>query len=155
MPGFFTWLESTGLARTVGESLSVTAWLSAIHLIGFSLVMSSGVIWNLRAVGVLLSAVPPQAIARPARYLLTAGLAVSLLTGFALFAPRASGIAPSGVFQLKMGLLVVVSIFQLNLNALVLSRPTFSTVSLRTSGVLGLALWLSLAGTACWFILFE
>jgi hypothetical protein len=151
----FIWLESTGLARAVGESLYMTAWLSAIHLIGFSLVMSGGFIWNLRATGLLLSVAPPESIARSARRLLVTGLTISLPTGLALFAPRASDIAPSSVFQLKMGLLVLAATFQLILTAVVLSRPTPSAASLRASGALGLMLWLSLAVTACWFILFE
>jgi len=36
---FFIWLEATGLVRAVGESLPVTAWLSAIHVAGFTVVM--------------------------------------------------------------------------------------------------------------------
>ena len=152
---FFTWLESTGFARTIGESLSMTAWLSATHLIGFSLVMSGGVIFGLRASGVLLRHLPIQSIARPAFWLLVSGLIISLTTGSALFSPRASYTAPSGVFQLKMALLLIAGIYQLTLNSAVLRRPTFSVPLLRLSGVLGLALWISLAVVACWFILFE
>lgn len=155
MQQLFAWLESTGLAQTVGESLPITAWLSAVHLIGFTLVMSAALIWNLRAAGLLLTELPTQAIARPAFRLLAAGLTISLLTGFALFAPRASYTAPSDVFQLKMALLLLAAIYQLTLNSNVLRRSTFSTPWLRASGVLGLVLWLSLATTACWFILFE
>ena len=152
---FFEWLESTGIAGTIGESLSITAWLSAVHAIGFTLVMSAGLTWNLHASGVLLPDVSRQSIARPAARLVGLGLTVSLLTGLALFAPRASYTAPGGVFQLKMALILVASIHQLGVNISVLRRPVTSVASLRANGILGTMLWLALAITACWFILFE
>lgn len=155
MQQLLTWLESTVLARAVGESLSVTAWLSATHMIGFTLVMSGGLIWNLHASGVLLASAPSKSIARPAVRLLGLGLTVSLITGFALFTPRASYTAPNGVFQLKIALLVAAAIYQFAINFSVLRQPSTSVAWLRANGVLGAMLWLSLAITACWFILFE
>lgn len=151
----FSWLESTGLARTVGESLSITAWLSAIHLVGFTLVMSAGVVWNLHATGVVLAGAPSKTVAGNAARLLALGLTISLLTGFALFAPRASYTAPNGVFQLKMALLLAAAIYQFAINLFVLRRRTVAPYSLRASGLLGAMLWVALAITACWFILFE
>jgi hypothetical protein len=152
---FFTWLESTGLARTVGESLMVTAWLSAVHVIGYTLVMSSGLVWNLRAAGAFLKAQPLPSIARPAVRILIAGLAISVPTGLLLFAPRASYTAPSGIFQLKMVLLLVAASTQLTLSSVVLGERDVSPALVRAGGVIGLLLWLSLAVAACWFILFE
>jgi hypothetical protein len=151
----FTWLESTGLARTVGESLPITAWLSATHMIGFALVMSGGIFWNLHASGVLLPGAPSKSIARTAVKLFGLGLAISLITGFALFAPRASYTAPSGVFQLKMALLLAAAIYQFAVTGSVLKKPTTPVAALRASGILGAMLFVALAITACWFILFE
>jgi hypothetical protein len=151
----FDWLESTALAHTVGESLWITASLSATHLIGFTLVMSAGLVWNLRAAGALLAGSPLPSIARPARRFLLTGLGISLVTGFALFAPRASYTAPSGVFQLKLTLILLAASLQLGVNTAVLRSGPPAAAWLRPSGILGLALWLSLAGTACYFILFE
>jgi hypothetical protein len=152
---FFTWLESTSLARTVGESVLLTAGLSAAHLIGFTLVMSAGWIWNLRASGVLLSRRPLEAIARPAVRVLAIGLTISVLTGMMLFSPRASYTAPSGVFQFKMALFVGAASYQFALSYFALRRPGIGAPLLRVSGAVGLLLWMSLAIVACWFILFE
>ena len=143
------------LARTVGESLWITAWLSATHLIGFTLVMSGGVIWSLRASGILLSRLPSESIIRPAIRVLVIGLTISLVTGFALFSPRASYTAPSGVFQLKMALLLSAAIYQFTMHRVVCRMPGPTQLLLRSIGGLGLLLWLSLAVVACWFILFE
>lgn len=155
MQQLFEWLESTGLARTVGESLSITAWLSAIHAIGFTLVMSGALIWNLHASGVLLPDADQESITRPAARLLVLGLTISLITGFALFAPRASYTAPSGVFQLKMALILAAAIYQFSVYLSLVRHRIHSVASLRASGILGAMLWLALAITACWFILFE
>lgn len=152
---FFEWIESTGVARAVGESLSITAWLSAIHAIGFTLVMSAGLMWNLHASGVLLPDTSHESIARPAVRLLALGLTVSLISGLALFAPRASYTAPSDVFRLKMALILVAAIYQFGVSASARRQPAISATSLRASGILGSMLWLALAITACWFIVFE
>lgn len=155
MMQLFSRLETTELARIVGESLAITAWLSAIHVIGFTLVMSAGIVWNLHAAGLLLRSAPAKAVAGSAVRLLALGLAVSLLTGFALFLPRASQAAALGVFRLKMALLLSAAAYQFTVNALVLRKPNVSLNSLRASGILGTMLWAALAMTACWFILFE
>lgn len=143
------------MAQIVGASQSITAWLSAVHAMGFALVMSAGLVWNLRASGVLLSEVSHKSIARPATRLLGLGLTLSLVTGLALFAPRASYTAPGGVFQLKIALILVAASYQLTANVSVLRRPVISSAWLRANGILGTMLWLALAVTACWFILFE
>jgi hypothetical protein len=151
----FVWLEATGFARTVGESLSLTAWLSALHLIGFTLVMSGALIWNLRAAGLILTDASMHSVARPASRLLGAGLVISVATGFALFAPRASQAALVGAFQLKMALLVVAAAWQLWPSRSSSRRPGPSGASSRVGAVVGAMLWLSLAVAGCWFILFE
>jgi len=155
MEQFFSWLESSGLARTVGESVQITAWLSAVHLIGFTLVMSAGVTWSLYASGVALRAASRASVTLPSIRLLALGLSLSLITGFALFAPRASYTAQSHVFQLKMVLLLGAAVVQLALSNWVLRKPNAVVGTLRAGGVLTGTLWASLAVTACWFILFE
>lgn len=155
MQQLFAALEATGFARAVGQSAPLTAGLSALHVLGFTLVMSAGMAWSLRASGLLLAEVPVSSIARPASRLLVVGLTVSLLTGFALFAPRATSTAANGVFQLKLALLLAAAITQLMFNAMALGSAGLSVGKLRAGGVSGLVLWLSLAVTACWFILFE
>jgi len=54
MAGFFPWLESTGIATTVRDSLLLTSTLSAVHLLGFTLITGGAFVSNLRLLGVLL-----------------------------------------------------------------------------------------------------
>jgi len=151
----FSWLESSGLARAVGESQTVTAWLSAVHAVSYTVVMSAGLVWSLHAGGLLLRQASSASIARPARRLLAGALAVSILTGISLFAPRASYTAPIGAFQLKLALIIGASILQFATTRAVLRASPLPIATLRTAGITGAILWLALAATACWFILFE
>ena len=151
----FEWLQSSALAQALRDYPSLTAWLSATHAIGFTLVMSGGVIWNLWASGILLGEQSTASITRPAVRVLLTGLTISVVTGLILFTPRAPGTATNSVFQLKILLILAAATFQLSVTSMIARRMTLSLRWLRAGGVLGLTLWLSLALTACWFILFE
>lgn len=153
MQQLLDWLETTGLARAVGQSVPLTAGFSAAHLIGFTLVMSGALAWNLRAAGILLVQTPLPSIARPAMRLLAAGLALSVLTGLVLFAPRATTTATASAFQLKVAIAITATVFQVALYRVTVREPALRWQ--RAAGAIGIVLWLALAVTACWFILFE
>ena len=148
------WLESTYVAQTVSGSLPLTASLSAAHLIGFTLVTGGAFVIHLRLAGAMLRRASVLDVARPAGRLIALGLAVSAVTGVLLFAGRASEIAANGIFQTKISLIVIAVGWQL-----VVQRRLLQTVrsaeGTRAVGVIGLALWLGLAVTACAFILLE
>jgi hypothetical protein len=152
---FLTWLESTGPARAVGESVMMTAGLSAVHAVGFTLVMSGALVWNLSAAGLLLRRLPLGAVVRPARWVLFVGLAISITTGLLQLAPRVSYTVTGGAFQLKMALLVVAVGYQLTAGRLVPLEAETRSGRTRIAGAVGALLWISLAVAACWFILFE
>ena len=100
------WVEGSGVAIAIRESLLLTAALSAFHLIGATLVGGGALLGGLRIGGVLF---PDQAMAdvvRPAGRAILLGLSISIVTGALLFSPRASMAVANGFFQLKMGLLV-------------------------------------------------
>lgn len=155
LQALFAWIETTVPARSVAESLAFTAWLSAVHLIGFTLVMGGALLANLRLLGVLLPQRAVVEVTGPASRVIALGLAVSLVTGLLLFAAQATAIAANGTFQLKMLLLVAAAAFHFVLQTHMIRRPARSTRTLQTTAILGLAFWLGLALTACAFILFE
>ena len=151
----FAWLESTPVARSIGGSLPMIASLSAIHLLGFTLVTGGALVANLRLLGALLPRRPAADVTRPASLGIAIGLAVSIATGLLLFAWRAGELVSNGTFQVKMLLLVGATIFQFTLHRSVARRPAATVTSLRLTGGVGLALWLGLALAGCAFILFE
>ena len=152
---FLAWIETTAPARAIAESLQLTAWLSASHLIGFTLVMGGALVANLRSLGLVLAHRAAIEISGAATRAIALGLAISIATGLLMFSGRATAVAASGTFQLKMLLLVAATVFHFASLRFTTRAQEGSTPALRTAGMLGLALWLGLAVTACAFILFE
>lgn len=148
MGDLLSWIESTNLARTVGSSVGITASLSAIHVIGFTLVTSGALLANLRALGALFRASAIADVVRPANTAILMGLAISAPTGALLFAARATEVGSNGIFQLKMLLLVAAAAVHFVIHR----RPG---VHVPATAALSLCLWLGLAVTACAFILLE
>src|SRR6185295_9763705 len=148
MSAIVEWIGGTNVARTVAASAQITAWLSAVHVVGFAVVTGSALVANLRGLDVLLPASTLGDVLRPAKRAILLGLAISVATGAPLFAARAAEVAANGTFQLKMSLLAAAVVVQFTP-----LRERESATSL-VAGV-RLVLWLGLALTACAFILLE
>lgn len=155
MNALFTWIETTSIARTVGGSVYLTASLSAMHLLGFTLVTSGALVANLRSLGALFAHRPIAEVLRPANRALLVGLAISLSTGALLFSTRATAVSANGTFQLKMLLLIAAAIFHFAMQRGVLAQQSIGVRQARAAGAVGLSLWMGLAVTACAFILLE
>ena len=148
MDSVLTWLETSAAATIVRESLLLTASLSAIHAVGFTLTMGSAIVTNLRFLGVLFPQYPIRDIADPAGRGILVGLAISVATGLLLFATRAIQASENSTFLLKMGLLFSAVVFHFVARRVVLPRPVAGW-AVRAFGAVGLALWLALALAAC------
>lgn len=151
----FSWLETTAVARSVGESLPLTASLSAVHLLGFMLVMGGALLADLRLLGVVLPRRTVGEVATPAGRVILLGLVVSVATGLLLFSSRAASVIASGTFQLKMSLLLAATLFHFTILRGVASRSAPRPALLRSVGATGLCLWVGLAFAGAAFILFE
>ena len=104
------YLQASRLAHAVGESQMLTATLSSLHLLGFTTIMGSALVSNLRMLGLLLPEQPATDITRPTSRALAAGLVLSALTGALLFMPRAAGAAANPIFRLKLGLILAAAL---------------------------------------------
>lgn len=154
MSALIDWIEATTVARTVAASAQITAWLSAVHVVGFAVVTGSALIGNLRGLGVLFPGSTLGDVLRPANRAILLGLVVSIATGAPLFAARAAEVAANGTFQLKMLLLAAAVVSQftpLRENV----RELSSGPATRLVAGVRLVLWLGLALAACAFILLE
>ena len=134
LTSFFSWLETTDLARAIAESLVATASLSALHVIGFTLITGSALVANLRLLGVFLDQRPILEVSAPANRAIAVGLAVSFATGL---------------------LLVSAAVFHFTVHRNVTQRASAKAPLLQATGVVGLALWLGVAAAGCAFILLE
>lgn len=155
MISFFTWLQTTRVAATVGDSNLLMGALSATHLVGFTLITGGALVSNLRMLGVLLSGQPVLDITRPASRGIAVGLVISVVTGVMLFSPRATTASRNGIFQIKMLCLIAAAVFQYSLHRTVTRRSAASPGLLRATGAVGLSLWLGVALAGCAFILLE
>ena len=145
MDAALTWYQNSALASAVGNSPTITAVLSAFHALGFTFIMGGALFANLGKLGVLFPSRPAHETTGPGSRLIALGLLISLPTGLLLFGPRAMTAGHNSTFQLKLLLILLASAVQFGL----LRRAT------RAVGGLGLLLWVSLALTACAFILLE
>jgi hypothetical protein len=129
----FAWLQASALGRAVATSLTLTAG---------------------RLVGVILPKASFVEVLRAGRVVILTGLVVSVGTGLALFSARATTVIESTAFQLKMSLLLTAVVIQIVIWRRA-RHDAGAEPSMVLMGVLGLMLWLGLAVSACWFILFE
>jgi hypothetical protein len=102
-----SWLEATRLAATIRDSLPLTAFLSALHVLGVAVIGGAAIVSALRLSGLALVERPIAEVIRPAARGILVGLLINLTTGGLLFATRASAAAANDVFQIKMFLLVL------------------------------------------------
>ena len=149
------WIETSRLASTIGQSLLLTGLLSAVHLLGMTLVTGGAVVSGLRLMGVLLRDGPVSAVAAAAGRGITVGLAVSLTSGLLLFSPRASMAVDNSIFQLKMLLLAVAILFHVTHYRRLTKSNETDSFSIRLSGATALVLWIGVALAGSAYILLE
>lgn len=153
-----SWLDAvqaSAFAQAIAQSRWMTAALSSTHLVGFTLIVGSALIGNLRLLGAFLPDRPIAEVTSTASRAVFIGLGISIGTGALLFAPRAGSAVGNSIFQMKMLLLVVASGVQALVVPRVAQRVVEPVVAARISGVIGLCLWLGVALAGCAFILLE
>jgi len=148
-------LQASWLARAVNESQLATASLSALHLLGFTLIMGSVMLCSLHLLGLLLAEQATAAVVRPAARALLAGLCLSVVTGVLLVMPRASGAVMNPTFRLKMLLLVLGVLLHVFVVAPLAARAHAGVWTRRLSGLASLMVWVGVAVAGCAFILLE
>ncbi len=147
-------IESSRIAKAVGGTLLLSAGLSAAHLVGFTVLMGSAMVSNLRVAGLMFSDRPVLEITRPAARVMRAGLVISVCTGLLLVSPRVDASLANWIFTLKMALLVAaVGVHAVLGRVLRTSDATSPTI--RIAGGFCIVLWIALALAGCAYILIE
>jgi hypothetical protein len=150
---FLTWLQTTPVATTIGGSILLTGFLSAIHLVGLTLLVGAVLVMSLRMLGLILIDHPIPEIARSPERGMRLGLAISVTSGLLLFAARAPTIAESQFFQVKMLLLGFAIAFHFTVYRAVIRRAGAALP--RITGGFGFLLWFGVVAAGCAFILLE
>jgi hypothetical protein len=133
----------------------LTAGLSAVHVIGLTLITGGALFSGLRLLGLVLSEHPIAEVTGAARRGITAGLAVSLATGLLLFSTRAEAAVQNPYFRTKMLLLVCAAVYHVTAFRAATSRAGSPERAKPLHGVVTLLLWMGVAAAGCAFILLE
>jgi len=155
MDAWFAAVEGSRLAMAVSESLWVTGFLSAVHLVGMTVVTGGAVVSGLRLLDLLLTDRPLPDVASFVTRGMLVGLAVSLASGGLLVAPRMTAAVGNGYFQIKMGLLVAATLFHVAEFRRLAAGAPVRPIRRRASGTIGALLWLGVAAAGSAFILLE
>jgi hypothetical protein len=115
---FLEWLQLTGLASFVAETLWAYPLFETLHTLGMALLIGSLGLINLRVLG--YKAELPIVGTLDLLPLAWLGFTVNFLSGFALFSSDAVYFWSSYTFRVKLGL-----IFLAGINAFVLGRSVF------------------------------
>lgn len=150
-----SWLEATRVAQAVGSSMWTVATLSAVHVLGYALVMGGALVGNLRLLGLIVPSVPANAVVGPASRGITYGLVISIVTGILLVSWKAVAAFGNDIFLIKMLLLLAAALLHFTWQARVARSASADGGALKLAGGVGLLLWLGLAVAAAAYILFE
>jgi uncharacterized protein YacL len=152
---FFAWVQSSGIAATIGQSQLLTGFLSAIHLLGLALLVGSTLVSSLRLLGVILPDRPVAEVTSAQGRGIVIGLVISVVSGLLLFAPKAATAVQNGIFQIKMLLLCTAAVFYFAVYRHVARGGDDAPLQQRVAGALGVLLWLGVVSAGCAFILLE
>lgn len=104
------WLQGTGLATGIRDSLILFPLLESLHVIGLSLVFGTIAVVDLRLLGVASTERSFQRMASDIMKWTWAAFALTALTGALMFVTNATVYFHNAYFRAKIGLLVLAAI---------------------------------------------
>jgi len=143
------WLEATGVATRIRDSLYIFPFLESIHVIGLALVFGTIAVIDLRLLGIASSGRPFKIMAADIMKWTWAAFVVTALTGSLMFMTNAGVYYHNFYFRAKMALLVLAAVnmlsFELTLGRAVhrWDKATAAPPAGRVVAVLSLAIWIS------------
>lgn len=153
---FCRWLELTGWAKAIRDSLWLFPIIETLHIFGIIALVGSTSILDLRLMGLTFR---DEAVSKLARRFLpwaVFGFIIQVVTGFLMFASEAVKMEGNWAFQIKMLLIVVAG-----LNALVFHFVAYRSVdkwdkdpvgplSARLAGAFSILLWFGIVALGRW-----
>jgi hypothetical protein len=112
---FAEWNSQTWLGQAVGASTWLFPAIEAVHILAMAIMFAGLMVLNLRMLGWGMKTQPLSTLARTLMPYINWGLAVMLLSGYAMFASQATKYWMNDGFRFKMAALALVVLFQLTL----------------------------------------
>jgi hypothetical protein len=149
-------LKETGFATAIRENATLFPWIEAIHVLGVTVVIGTVGIIELRLIGV---ASLNRSVSRVLKDLLPitwVGFAVSVVSGFLLFASNAPTYGHNTFFLTKAALLFLAGLNAFGFHTFVersIARwdsAARTPIPARLSGVFSLAMWIGIVICGRW-----
>ena len=130
--------------------------IQAFHLLGITLLLGSVVILNFRLIGIGLSEIKLEVVAKQVWSWGTTGLILAVVSGFFVFLPDPARYAANTSFVIKMCLLLVTTLFQYTIYRRIVKAEVAAHSEQRhvALGIVSLFLWFGVgwAGRAIAFL---
>jgi hypothetical protein len=154
IPSLLPWfeaVEATSLGQLVRESVWLFPVIEAVHLLGLCVLGAAVLLVDLRLLGVGVYTQPVAVLARGARTLLLAGIALMIATGVPLFMSEAVKCFYNPSFWVKMIALPIAIAFTLGVRQRLAERePALQADGRRVLGCVSLLLWFTVAAAGRW-----
>jgi hypothetical protein len=149
-----TQLQATSLAKTIGGSTTLTAFLSGVHLVGMTLIAGGALVFTTRAFRLAGDPDPKVRLRTVEARVITGGLLISIMTGVLLVLPRFAAAVANPIFVTKMLLLLAAAAWHLTLGRRE-ARSASATAGGRATVTTELLLWYAVVVAGCVFLLYE
>ena len=148
----FQWADTLWVSELIRASTWAFALLEVFHLFGLTILLGTLAVVNLRLFGVGLTSPHIRDLADDAKPWMIIGAAVSMSTGFLLFASEAMKCYASGPFFIKITLLFIALVFSIAFQTK-MTRSDEPSGASKAGAVVSMALWfgVGLAGRAIAF----
>lgn len=135
----FIWLESTAIARWVGESYYAYPGLLSAHIVGLAIVVGLFSMRDLKLLG-LFPGLDIGGFMMLSK-LAAAGFAVNVISGLLLFSSQASYLITSVPFLIKIAFIIAGMAVAVAIHGRLKSSPDMIAKSTRYLGLLSLSIW--------------
>ena len=152
---FWAWLQALPLSEHIG----FTWWfpfLESIHVLAIGLVVGSNFMVDLRLLGLAALRYPASLITRELIPWTWAAFIVAAITGFGLFATRATAYVENPAFQIKFLLLplaaINMAVFQFRTIRAIVDWDTqpITPIEAKVAGAMSLLLWMGVLLAGRW-----
>ena len=149
---FFQWSEGTGLGRVVRESVWGFAVIESVHLLALATLGGAVLLVDFRMLNLGLRRRPVAELAAEAQPVFGLALIVMVVSGTALFASEAVKCYYSSPFWLKMGALLVATLFAFTVRRRVAFAPEgqFGSATRMLVALVSIALRFTVAASGRW-----
>jgi len=149
-------LKETGFATAIRENGSLFPWIEAVHVLGVTIVIGSIGLLELRLIGLTSLNRPVSRVLKDVLPITWGAFAVSVISGFLLFASNAPTYAENAFFLSKLVLLLGAGLNAFGFHAFVersiakWDSAARTPLPARLSGIFSLLMWVGIVICGRW-----